>query len=165
MSNYAAQERARWWPVPAELMAQYKDGSHTDEDRCGSLEWWQNDQRHRDGDLPAFIDADGTLEWYQNNLRHRDGDRPAIIWANGSLGWCKNNQWHRVGDLPAVIQANGVLHWYQDNQRHRFGGPAIIWPSGTLEWWYWRGEKIPVRSQEEFIEYLILHRLIESEAL
>lgn len=165
MSNYAAQERAKWWPVPAELMAQYRDGSHTDKDRCDSLEWYQDSLRHRDGDRPAIIDADGTLEWWQKGKRHRDGDRPAIIDAYGTLEWCQNGLRHRSRDLPAYIGRDGALQWYQHNQCHRFGGPAVIYPSDKLECWYWRGEKIPVRSQSEFIEYLTLHRLIESEAL
>lgn len=117
MSNYAAQERAKWWPVPAELMAQYCDGSHTDKNWNGSLGWWQNDRHHRDGDLPAVIFAHGSLLWYQNGLIHRDGDKPAVIGAYGELGW------------------------WQNNQRHRICGPAVIYAKCKLEWWI-NGEEI-----------------------
>lgn len=141
MITYAKKERARYWPISPELMAQYNDGSHT-KNQFGRL-YWKNKNRewHRDLDKPTVIDADGGLEWCQNGLRHRSRD------------------------LPAYIGRDGALQWYQHNQCHRFGGPAVIYPNDKLEFWYWRGEKIPVRSQSEFIEYLTLHRLIESEAL
>ena len=110
MITYAEKERARYWPVSPELMAQYKDGSHTFEYDSTALEWCQNDKLHRDGDLPAYIGANGTLGWYQNVQVHRDDDK------------------------PAYIDADGRLEWWQNHQRHRICGPAVIRPDGTLEW-------------------------------
>ena len=110
MTKYITQERARYWPITSELMAQYKDGSHTGK-YGGNLHWKdQHAQYHRDGDKPAIISRDGTLEWYQRHLLHRDGDKPAII------------------------QANGALVWYQNNLVHRSHGPAIIYSDGKREW-------------------------------
>lgn len=111
MTKYTTQERAKYWPVSPELMAQYRDGTHNENDRYGL--YWTNQecQRHRDSDKPALIWSDGTLIWYQNGQLHRDGDKPAHISADGGLWWCQNGQ------------------------RHRFCGPAVIKPDGTLEWW------------------------------
>ena len=110
MINYITQERAKYWPVSPELMAQYRDGSDTYKNSDEIYTWLQNGQYHRDGDKPAYINVDGTLYWYQNGLIHRDGDKPAII------------------------RANGRLEWYQKYQRHRICGPAVIYHS-ALEWW------------------------------
>ena len=111
MTKYIEQEQTKYWPVSAELMAQYKDGSHTYAFN-GRLFWQnQNVQRHRDGDKPALIGADGSLEWYQYDKLHRDED------------------------LPAVIGKDGQLEWYQNGKLHRFSGPAVIYPDGTHHWW------------------------------
>lgn len=136
MSNYA-DEHAKYWPIPSELMARYRDGSHT-KDYEGNLYWLKDDQLHRDGDLPTVIWANGCLEWSQNGLRHRNGDRPAYIGVDGSVAW------------------------FQNNLRHRRLGPARIYRDGTPEWW-WRGKHIPVTSQYEFVQYLTSHKLIEDK--
>lgn len=76
------------WSISPELMAEYRDGSHTREDSGGL--YWQN----KNG------------EW------HRDGDRPAIIWAeNSSLFWCQHGQLHRRHG-PSVIYLDGALEWW-----------------------------------------------------
>ena len=102
---------SKYWPVSAELMAQYNDGSHNYKDCYGGVDWWKNGQWHRDGDKPAVIASNGSLYWYQNGKRHRDGDKPA---------W---------------IDADGKLLWYQNGLCHRSFGPAVIYPNGKLEWW------------------------------
>ena len=158
--KYWKNEHKKYWPVSPELLAQYNDGSHTKKDSDGDLIWYQNGQRHRDGDKPAKIWPDGTLEWWKNGKLHRDGDKPAVISANGSLAWYQNNQLHRDNDKPAYIGRYGSLIWYQNNQLHKFSGPAAITSDGKLKW-YWRGQHIPVNSQEEFVEYLTSHNLIE----
>ena len=140
LQEYWLNEKAKYWPVPDELMAQYDDGSHSAQRR--THKYWQN----------------------QNNRVHRDGDKPAIIWADDTLYWYQNGLQHRDGDKPAFIGRDGKLAWWQNGQLHRFGGPALINPDGKQEW-YWRGEKIPVTSQEEFIEYLTKHNLIKDEVI
>ena len=129
-NNQSIQE---YWPVTAELMAQYNDGSHSKRDRYGDLYWWQNDKLHRDGDKPAVIDADGHLVWFQNGQLHREGDKPAKIFADGSLEWWKNDQLHRIGG-PAIIRSNGTCRWY------------------------WLDEELPVNSQDDFVKYLTKHK-------
>jgi hypothetical protein len=133
--NEYLKERELYWPVSPELMASYNDGSHAEKDADGSLEWYKNDQLHRDGDLPARILADGRLEWYKNGLLHRDGDKPALIDASGSLWWFKNRLFHRDGDKPAVIGADGTLAWSKNGDQHRTTGPAVIRPDNKHEYW------------------------------
>ena len=116
MITYADKERAKYWPVSPELMAQYRDGTHTEKDIDGNLFWMQNGLVHRDSDKPARIDRDGSL-WWENVLPHRDDDKPAWISKSGELGW------------------------FQNGQRHRLHGPARIYPDGRLEWWI-NGENI-----------------------
>ena len=123
MTSDAKKERARYWPITPELMAQYRDGSHTQKDRNGNLIWRQNGQYHRDGDLPAKIYADGRLLW------------------------CKNGKLHRDQDKPSYIGLNGILSWYQTGQRHRFGGPAWIASDDKLEWLI-NGENITPKVRE-----------------
>jgi hypothetical protein len=142
MINYIQQERRKYqkelekyWPVAPELMAQYKDGTHTEEFSDGHLIWEKNGQLYRLDDKPAFIGADGRLEWQQYDQIHRDVDRPAIIYADGSLAWCQNGQYHRVGDRPACIGADGTLSWWKNGQQHRTNGPAVVRSNNKLEWW------------------------------
>ena len=116
MSEYIKKDRTRYWPVSPELMAQYKDGSHTEKNKFDSLIWKKNNKIHRDGDKPAYIGAYGQLEWWQNGQRHRDGDKPTWIGRDGELAWYQNGQMHRICG-PAVIYANGKLEWviYDEN--------------------------------------------------
>jgi hypothetical protein len=110
MNDYL-KERDKWWPVSPELMASYKDGSHTEKY------------------------SDGTLDWSKNGKWHRDGDKPAVIYRNGTLVWCKNSVYHRDGDKPAWIGADGVLEWWKNGIQHRTTGPAIIRANKKREYW------------------------------
>ena len=113
MITYADKERAKYCPVSAELMAEYRDGTHTAKDWSNNLFWRNQDgELHRDDDLPSRIWADGSLEWHQDGKLHRDGDKPAFISAAGSLQW-----------------------WCQNGQRHRNCGPATIYLDRELAWW------------------------------
>ena len=96
---------------------------------------------HREGDLPAYIDAYGSKFWYKNGQLHREGDLPAIISIDGSKHWYKNNQLHREGDEPAIIDADGSKFWYKNGQLHREGDePAYISANGS-KFWYKNGKK------------------------
>jgi hypothetical protein len=134
MNDYL-KDRDLWWPVSPELMASYKDGSHTEKYADGTLTWWKNGEYHRDGDKPARIGADGSLTWFKNDRRHRDGDRPAFIGADGSRQWFKNDELHRDGDKPAYIRADGTLAWWKNDKLHRTTGPAVIRPNNKHEYW------------------------------
>ena len=133
MDQYLTEHKL-YWPVSSELMATYRDGSHT-KAANGTLAWYKNGEYHREGDKPAYIDADGSLEWYKNGQFHRDDDKPAYIGADGSLEWYKNGLRHRDGDKPAFIGSKGTLSWYKNDKCHRACGPAVIRPNNKKEYW------------------------------
>jgi hypothetical protein len=133
--NEYLKERELWWPVSPELMASYKDGSQTETNADGKLQWLKNDKLHRDGDQPAIIYADGSLLWYKNGLLHRDGDLPAYIATHGSLVWYKNGLLHRDSDKPAYIATHRKLIWYKNDKKHRTTGPAVINQNKKKEYW------------------------------
>jgi hypothetical protein len=84
-------------------------------DVFGNKSWYnENDQLHRENDLPAVIFADGTQHWYKNGLEHRDGDLPAIISQNKMQVWYKNGKKHRDGGLPAIIYQSGRCEWFHN---------------------------------------------------
>jgi antitoxin component YwqK of YwqJK toxin-antitoxin module len=102
----------------------------------GNKMWKKDGKFHREGDLPAVIQADGTQIWYINGKFHREGDLPARIWANGTQEWYINGKCHREGDLPAIIWADGTQEWYINGKCHREGDlPARIWANGTQVWY------------------------------
>jgi hypothetical protein len=150
---YRTEERDKWWPVSPELMASYKDGSHTQKLRHGTLQWLKNGKFHRDSDKPAEINAVDELLWCKNDEQHRDGDKPAFIGADGSRQWFKNDELHRDGDKPASIHARGTLEWFKNGEYHRLLGPAVIDQNNNFEWWF-KGVKILVKSQEEYLQWL-----------
>jgi hypothetical protein len=131
--NEYLKERELWWPVSPELMASYKDGSHT-ATTIGILIWYKNGKKHRDEDKPAYIDADGSLEWLKNGKVHRGGDKPAFIYSDLTLAWYKNGKCHRDGDKPAYISSDGTLAWYKNHLLHRTTGPAKILPNNKHEY-------------------------------
>ena len=48
----------------------------------------------------------------------------------------------------------GDIRYYNDlNQYHREDGPAIEWANGT-KWWYFRGEQIICKTNEEFLKLM-----------
>ena len=49
------------------------------------------------------------------------------------------DQLHRVHG-PAVIWPSGTLEWYQHGTRHRTGGAALIYGNGS-EYWYHQGTR------------------------
>jgi hypothetical protein len=159
-NHYRTEERSKWWPVSPDLMASYKDGSHTDKWPNGTLVWYKNGVYHRDGDKPAWIRANGTLEWWKNDQNHRDSDKPAEICADGTLEWWKNGLWHRDGDKPAEINANGTLIWLKNGEKHRLAGPAVIDGNNNFRWDF-KNKQIPVNSQEEYLQWLVKNGLID----
>jgi len=82
-------------------------------DENGNTFWYnQQDQRHREGGLPAIEYADGAKQWLVNGKLHREGGLPAIEFADGGKEWMVNGKRHREGGLPAIEFANGGKVWY-----------------------------------------------------
>ena len=58
----------------------------------GIEEWRLDGKLHRDGDLPAAIDADGTKFWRQHGKLHRLTG-PAVEYSNGEVEyWIKGEE-------------------------------------------------------------------------
>ena len=88
---------------------------------------------------------DNRTEWYQNNELHREDDLPAIEFSNGYKEWYQNGQCHR-DNAPAIECANGNKYWYQNGKLHREDGAAIECGNGN-KYWYLNGIKY---CEEEF---------------
>jgi hypothetical protein len=71
----------------------------------------------------------------------------------GCQAYCLADQFHRE-DGPAIEYANGDCYWYQYGELHRTDGPAI--DRNGFQLWYYRGQRIPVTSQEEYSRWLKL---------
>jgi hypothetical protein len=52
-----------------------------------------------------------------------------------------------------VINADGTLYWWKNGKWHRLLGPALIDKNNKFEWWV-KSMKIPVNSQEEYLNWL-----------
>ena len=74
---------------------------HFIKDKDKTLRWYQNDELHRDNDLPAMIQSDGTQCWYQNDQLHRDNFLSAIISDDGKMKWYKNGIRQEEGEIDA----------------------------------------------------------------
>lgn len=108
--------------------------------RDGRQIWFRNGKRHRENDLPAFIDDDSQI-WYKHGQRHRENDLPAYIlrttWSAET--WFKNGKRHRDNDLPAQVSVFGhrgtTRQWFKNGKRHRENDlPAYV--SATRSAWY-----------------------------
>lgn len=88
----------------SELFQRKAAGRHVTS--AGDEEWYDDqEQLHRDNDLPAQIDCHGGKAWFQHGKLHRDNDKPAIEAANGDRAWYQNDQLHRENG-PAIIYAD-----------------------------------------------------------
>jgi hypothetical protein len=138
MNDYL-KEQELWWPVSPELLASYRDGSHTEKWSTGSLAWFKNGYWHRDGDKPAYIHPDGTLQWHKNGKCHRDGDKPAWIDKDGRLEWRKNGKTHRITG-PAVIRPNN---------KHEYWINGVEITSEVKSWLKTRKYKAPFTPEQQ----------------
>lgn len=66
------------------------------------------------------------------------------------IGYIEN-----VGDECILTSTCGNKEYYSNNKLHRLDGPAIELASGS-KYWYYEGEQINCRSQEEFERILNL---------
>jgi len=102
----------------------------------GNTYHFKNGKLHREGDKPAFIDANGDKEWWKDGKVHREGDKPAFIDANGHRSWFKDGKLHREGDKPAIVLANGTKYWHKEGKRYRIGDkPAVVYANGKKVWY------------------------------
>lgn len=64
-------------------------------------------------DGPAVLMGDGSLIWYCDGKKHRDGAQPAELRSDGTKIWFKHDKLHRT-DGPAIIMPDGTFFWYID---------------------------------------------------
>jgi antitoxin component YwqK of YwqJK toxin-antitoxin module len=88
-----------------------------------------------------IVDENGSIEYYKDDKKHRDDDLPAAEYVSGSKFWYQNGKLHRDADLPAGIYNNGSKFWYQNGLSHRLNGPADIYASGQ-EIYYIHGKRL-----------------------
>ena len=97
--------------------------------------------------LPAIIIGnDWIQEWYWEGQRHRDGDLPALMEANGQCHRATKAPDRTT--LPAAIRVNWSHIWYQYGELHRDDRtvdgkllPAVIYANGECEYWI-HGEQV-----------------------
>lgn len=84
------------------------------------------------------VTSNGEEEWYDDNEElHRDGDLPARTDSRGGKAWFKHGKLHREGDKPAIEAANGDRAWYENDVLHRERGPAVVYADKSKAPEYW----------------------------
>lgn len=84
------------------------------------------------------VTSEGGEEWYDDNEQlHRDNDLPARTDSHGGKAWLIHGRLHRNGDKPAIEAANGDRAWYKNDMLHRENGPAVIYADKNKEPEYW----------------------------
>ena len=106
------------------------------------------------------IDKYSNKRYYENDQYHRLGGLPAVEGANGYKAYWENGQRHRLGGLPAIEWVDGSKEYWENDQLHRLTGPAVKYIDGYKEWWYrewwYRGKKLDCTAQEEFEQLMKL---------
>ena len=65
-----------------------------------------------------------------------------LAYEYGSKYWRNSKgQLHREGDKPAYIHRNGYKEYRINGKLHRESGPAVITPTGRVEYWL-NGEQV-----------------------
>ena len=77
-----------------------------------------------------------------------------IIDQDGTKRYYLNDQYHRI-DGPAIEYTNGSKYWFLHDQLHRVDGPAYEY-AGGYKAWYINGKELPVKTQQEFEQYMRL---------
>jgi len=80
------------------------------------------------------------LEHLRNGFKHihyyfPDGSYVRIFDDNSILWYDSDDMNHREGDMPAQITTNGYMSYWKHGKFHRECGPAVIWPSGRVEYY------------------------------
>lgn len=118
--------------------------------------WFVDGKYHRE-DGPALIWRSGRREWWIKDRRHRKNG-PAIVDKN-YRAWYVNGQFHRENG-PAIIHYYPRVkkfhkEWWVNDKKHRLDGPAVEYPDRKQsKAWYYHGQYINVKSQEEFEAYI-----------
>lgn len=163
------------WKVNGELHKE--DGPAkfltTKNGRVISEEWYIHGKRHRDHDLPAFIQYYNTNEvveqsWYKNGVRTRDNNQPAFIryYRNGHImeqmmykdgnKHCDHHPQRSKFDIDGKAYQQS---WYKDGLQHREDGPSAILvnrQTGEVEEIWTNNGKSITKEVKEWIEEMNL---------
>jgi hypothetical protein len=133
----------------------------------GNKEWWINGECHRE-DGPARIESNGNKEWWIHGRPHRI-EGPAIE-RDGNFSWyfrgsemkCNTQEEFQVL-ISQTVQPHVLMTYTRENEKgelgfHRKDGPAVEFTNGEKHWYY-NGERINCRTQEEFEKKTIKLRL------
>ena len=77
-----------------------------------------------------------------------------VIDRYGTKRWILDGKYHRDNDLPAIEYVDGFKSWWLNGKLHRTKGPAVIHPSGSMDW-YLYGNRMNCTSQKEFEKRLL----------
>jgi len=84
------------------------------------------------------VTSEGDEEWYDDNEQlHRDDDLPAVSDSFGGKAWLWHGKFHRGSDKPAIEAANGDRAWYEHGNLSRKTGPAVTYADKSKEPEYW----------------------------
>ncbi|MDP2205253.1 MAG: hypothetical protein Q8K65_03000 [Alphaproteobacteria bacterium] len=91
------------------------------------------------------VTSEGDEEWYDDNEQlHREDDLPAQTDTHGGKAWLRHGQPHREDDKPAIEAANGDRAWYENGVLSRKTGPAVTYADKAKEAEYWlEGKPMP----------------------
>ena len=104
-------------------------------------EWFWNDKRHREGDVPALVDSAGNIKYYKHGLLDRKVGA-AVISPDGREEYWLNGSLDRPDNLPAIIYTDPSVvnnlgapvesYYIKGVCRRDDGGPCEIWSGGSL---------------------------------
>ncbi|MDE1153077.1 MAG: hypothetical protein PW788_11120 [Micavibrio sp.] len=87
-----------------------------------------------------YVDFGNSFYVDDNEEYHREGDLPAMLTADGDKGWYIHGKLHRIG-APAVEHKDGGWEYFENGECHRDGAPAVHRADGTEDY-YIRGHKL-----------------------
>ncbi|WIB65704.1 hypothetical protein [Curtobacterium sp. MCBD17_040] len=126
-----------------------EDGRTEVTEWSGIVMFHQDEELHRDGG-PALIHNDGREDWYHHGTRIPagtrdpedilgvpDGERIGLHYAGVRHEggeqvqvWSSGN-----GSYEVHVGEEGSIAFYLDGDLHRHGGPAVVLPDGTADWY------------------------------
>lgn len=120
--------------------------------------WYKEGKRHRIGG-PAKINNNTEEYWVEGKLYTKEEYWMQFPWDEATQGYPNNSftgtvkrkggdvetwlngTYHSFDDKPSYISADGTVKiWHKEGNQHRENGPAVVYPSGKVEYW-WEGRK------------------------
>jgi hypothetical protein len=142
-----SDEEIEWFQIKnikVNLLKEYKIDRHG--------EYWYENGKLDNGDLPAIIYRNLGKIWYKKGQRHRDNNLPAVECFSGHQEWYENGDqvWYKNGvkyteycDFVRANEQQAVSNqrqvWCENGVNHRYyrhnESPAIISRNGSQVWY------------------------------